>query len=179
MEIRPIGIASARAWCDRVHSHHRAPLGGLFALAVWVDDRCVCVAVVSRPVARALDDGRTAEVTRVASDGSTRGAASAVLRACVRACAERGLDRVTSYTLAGEVGASYRAARWRPTAIVRGGEWSRSARARAPVDQRGDKIRWEAGERAAPRSMAAMELLARSLGTALVTRVPAQQEFDL
>lgn len=86
---------------------------------------------------------------------------------------------MVSYTLAGEIGASYRAARWRPTAIVRGREWSCTARARAPVDQRGNKIRWEAGVRAAPRSVEAMELLARSIGTALVTRVPAQRELDL
>lgn len=179
MIVRSIGLASALAWVDRWHSHLDRPIGGLFALAVWVDDRCVCVAVVSRPVARALDDGSTAEVTRLASDGSTRGAASTALRACVREAAARGYDRIVSYTLLGEVGACYRAARWRPTAIVRGREWSCPSRTRQPAQQSGGKVRWEAGARAAPRSERAQQAIDAARGTGLRTRTSPQGMLDV
>lgn len=178
VEIRAIGITSARAACDRWHSHHEPSIGGLFALAAWVGDRCVCVAIVSRPVARALDNGSTAEVVRLASDGSTRGAASAVLRACVRESAARGYSRVISYTLLGEVGACYRAARWRPTHVTRGGHWDTPSRRRRPSAQPGRKVRWEAGANAAPRSARAQRAVEENAGKAEVPRrEPAQREL--
>lgn len=178
LEVRPIGIASAIAACDRWHSHHEPAVGGLFALAVWRGERCVCVAIVSRPVARALDNGTTAEVVRLASDGSTRGAASRALRACAVECTARGLTRVVSYTLLGEVGACYRAARWRPTALTRGGEWSSPSRPRKPSKQPGRKVRWEAGADALPRCLKAQRALEQHAGKiTLRTREPAQMEL--
>ncbi len=178
IEVRPIGIASARAACDRWHSHHEPSIGGLFALAAWVGDQCVCVAIVSRPVARGLDNGSTAEVVRLASDGSTHGAASAVLRAYVSECAARGYARVVSDTLLGEVGACYRAARWRPTHVTRGGHWDTPSRRRRPSAQPGRKVRWEAGANAAPRSPRAQRALEENAGKVeLPKRAPAQCEL--
>lgn len=179
-DVRAISITSAQSFCDRWHSHHEPPIGGLFALSAWVDDRCVCVVIVSRPVARRLQEVGAVEVVRLASDGSVRGVASTLLRACVRECAARGYSRVVSYTLVGEVGACYRAARWRPTAITRGGEWSSPSRPRAPSRQPGDKIRWEAGAGALPRSMEAQRLCEQHAGqVSLRTRERAQQEMSL
>ena len=179
-DVRAISITSAQSFCDRWHSHHEPPVGGLFALSAWVDDRCVCVAIVSRPVARMLDALGCAEVVRLASDGSVRGVASALLRACVRECAVRGYDRVVSYTLVGEVGACYRAARWRPVALVRGREWTCPSRPRAVSRQPGAKVRWEAGAAALPRSMEAQRLCEQHAGqVTLRTRERAQQEMSL
>lgn len=151
LDVRLISMRGAKSACDRWHSHHEPPIGGLFAIGVFVGDRIVCAAVVSRPVARRLQEiGGVAEVTRLASDGTTRGAASAALRACVREAATRGYARVVSYTLLGESGACYRAARWRPTHITGGGEWSCRSRKRKPALQPGKKVRWEGGVRRAP-----------------------------
>ena len=50
---------------DRNHRHHRAPQGGLFAVGVALAGRVAGVAIVGRPVARHLDNGYTAEVTRL------------------------------------------------------------------------------------------------------------------
>jgi hypothetical protein len=175
---REIPIASAQAACDRWHSHHEPPVGGLFALGAFDGPRLVCVAVVSRPVARRLDTGSVAEVTRLASDGSVRGAASALLRACVREAAARGYRRVVSYTLLGESGACYRAARWRTAHVTRAGQWARASRSRKPAAQPGRKIRWEAGAEALPRSMRAWRELLEQVGrVALATRTPAQMEM--
>lgn len=173
-----ISLASAHRWTDRVHSHHNPAVGGIFALAWFDSGRVVCVAVVSRPVARMLDDGATAEVVRLASDGSVRGAASKLLRAVVRECAARGYSRVVSYTLLGEVGACYRAARWRPTALSRGGQWSRPSRSRRLARQSGRKIRWEAGTAAAPRCLTAQRALDEHVGKIeIATRTASQVEL--
>ena len=170
-----VSLASAHAACDRWHSHHESAVGGLFALSAWVDGRCVCVGVVSRPVARMLDNGTTCEVVRLASDGTVRGAASATLRACVREAVARGYRRVVSYTLLGEVGACYPAARWRPVAMTRGGQWDTPSRRRKPAKQPGRKVRWEAGPDAGPRSERAQRAINDHAGAVvLATRSPAQ-----
>lgn len=176
---RTIPIASAVAACDRWHAHHPPPAGGVFAVGAFDEGRLVCVAVVSRPVARMLArDGTVAEVTRLASDRSTRGAASATLRACVAEALARGYRRLVSYTLVGEVGACYRAARWRPVYVTRAQQWTRPGRPRAAAAQPGRKVRWEAGPDASPRCARAMEALATHAGRHnLPTRAPAQPEL--
>ena len=178
--VRAISIRSALLACGRWHSHHDPPAGGLFAVGAFVAERLVCAAVVSRPVARRLDTGHVAEVTRLASDGSTRGAASATLRAAAAAAAAAGYTRVVSYTLLGEAGRCYRAARWRPTHVTRAEQWSRRSRARRPAQQPGRKVRWETGAAAAPRSADAERALREHTGrVAIPTRTPKQTEFAL
>jgi len=176
-----IALKSAIAAVDRWHSHHGPPIGGLFAIGVFADDRIVCVAIVSRPVARMLQaKGNVVEVTRLASDRSVRGAASFALRECVREADKRGFDRVVSYTLLGEVGASYRAARWRPTQVSkRRREWDMPGRRRKPAAQPGAKVRWEGGKGALPRCMEAWNAVIEHAGKIeLKTRQPLQQELS-
>lgn len=175
IEVRLIRIPSAQQACDRWHSHHNPPLSGKFAVGAWVGDRCVCVAIVGRPIARALDTGVVLEVVRLASDGSTRGAASAVLRACVREALARGVRRLVSYTLLGEVGACYRAARWRPVKVTRGGQWDTPARRRREAIQPGRKVRWEAGPDALPRDDEAQRAIAQHAGRVELARREASQ----
>lgn len=77
--------------------------------AAYADGRLVGVAVAGRPVARALADGLTVEVTRVCTDG-TRNACSALLGASRRVALVLGYQRGITYTLASEPGTSLRAA---------------------------------------------------------------------
>jgi hypothetical protein len=49
----------------RHHRHHKAPRGALLQVGIERNDVIVGVAVVGRPLARHLQDGYTAEVTRV------------------------------------------------------------------------------------------------------------------
>jgi hypothetical protein len=178
-EAAPLSIVSAKAWCSRWHSHLPPPLGGLFALAVSTGGRVVCVAVVSRPVARMLDNRRTVEVTRLASDGSTRGAASFALRAAAREAVARGYARVVSYTILGEAGACYRAARWRTTHITQPGQWSRGSRPRADAAQPGRKVRWETGPEALPRSMAAWDTYVAAIGQVVIPARPPSPQVEM
>lgn len=75
------------------------------------DEVLVGVAIVGRPVARSFDDGRTLEVTRVATDG-TPNASSMLYAAAWRAASAMGFRRLVTYTQHGESGASLRAAGW-------------------------------------------------------------------
>lgn len=177
---RLISIRSARRACDRWHSHHAPPVGGLFAIGTFAGARLVCVGVVGRPVARALDYKTVAEVTRLASDGSSHGAASATLRACVAEAFARGFRRLVSYTLLGERGACYRMAGWHPVLLTRGNrQWSTPSRRRVSAQQPGRKIRWEIGPDAAPYSREVSKALWRAVGKVPIpTRSSSQLELS-
>lgn len=149
MTLYPIGIAAARAYVQRHHSHLNAPIGGLFAVSVRKGEEMVCVAIVGRPVARLMQNGTTCEVIRLCSDGSAPHAASMALGACVRAAVALGWRRIVSNTLLGEPGTCYRAAGWRPTSISAGGDGWHSRPGRT-ILQAGRKVRWEAGPDALP-----------------------------
>ena len=135
-------LALANEFVAAHHRHSRPDVGCLFALAAWAGPLDLRgVAIVGRPKARGLDDGRTVEVTRVATDG-TRNECSALYGACCREARRRGYRRVVTYTLATESGASLRASGFRPSAHVKGRQWDTPARRRfhRPTP---DRIRWE------------------------------------
>lgn len=136
----------------RLHHRHNAPArGGKFALCA-VDDGGVVhgVAVVSRPIARRNQDGWTAEVVRVASDG-TPNVNSLLYAACWKACKAMGYRRLLTYTLPVEGGASLRAAGWvMVDDAVRDGPWTRTGRAVQTVPLLGRKWRWEAASSRPP-----------------------------
>lgn len=141
LRVVPCTIKRAREFVRDHHRHHPPPAGGLFAVGLARGGELAAVAIVGRPVARALQDGATAEITRLCSRGE-RNACSMLLAACRRTAAALGYRRVITYTLASEPGTSLRAAGWHPTATVRAGPWSRRARPRQ-AGVLADKRRWE------------------------------------
>ena len=144
LTIAPCTFPEACAFVGLHHRHHRPPVGHKFSLAVAGDDGEVPgVALVRRPVARALDDGWTLEVTRVATDG-TRNANSALYGACRRAAWALGYRRLVTYTLPTESGASLRGAGWRLIGEAGGGSWSCPSRPRVDTHPLERKLRWEA-----------------------------------
>lgn len=138
----PCTIKDAARFIRAHHRHHRPPTGGLFALGAERDGALVGVAVVGRPVARALQDGRTAEVTRLATDG-TRNACSLLYAAAWRAARALGYQRLITYTLASEPGASLRGAGWTLLGEAGGGSWSRPSRPREDEHPTQMKLLWE------------------------------------
>lgn len=143
MKIVPCSIQDAKAYITAHHRHHRAPLSGLFALAVEHEGTMRGVAVVGRPVARLADDGATCEVTRLATDG-TPNACSALYAAAWRAAKALGWSRLITYTLATEPGSSLRASGWTLIGECGGGSWSRPSRPREDSHPIQTKLRWEA-----------------------------------
>lgn len=152
LRVRPIYLAEANEFVRRFHRHHRPVPGLLFAVAIEEDGRLCGVAIVGRPVARMLDDGASAEVTRCCTDG-TRNACSMLYGACRRALLALGYrpDRIFTYTLPEEGGASLRAAGFQldqDDAGTKAKAWhSRPGRNAQPVgsDLVGGKWRWVAG----------------------------------
>lgn len=153
MRIRPQTIKSANRIVARWHRHNNPVQGGLFACGVERNGELIGVAIVGRPISKALDDGTRCEVLRVASRTKAEGgmyACSALYGACVRAAKALGYDEVITYTLASEPGTSLRAAGFKRAAAVKGeATWSRPSRSRRQVDlfgcprrPAGDKVRW-------------------------------------
>ena len=142
LTVVPCTIRAAKAFVADHHRHHPPPVGALFAVGVERDGALVGVAVVGRPVSRHMDDGKTAEVTRLCTDGSPN-ACSKLYGACWRAARALGWRTLSTYTLASEPGTSLRAAGWLRIRETSGGSWSRAGRPRqdkAPVTP---KVLWQ------------------------------------
>ncbi len=142
LSLVPVTISDARDFVREHHRHHLPPVSGLFAVAAAKGDRIVGVAIVGRPVARGNQDGFTAEVTRLCTDG-TRNVCSLLYAAAWRAARAMGYRRMITYTLGSESGASLRGVGWRVVAEVRGRSWSCKSRPRVDRHPTQDKIRWE------------------------------------
>lgn len=98
-------------------------------------------AIVGRPVSRHLDDGRTLEITRLATTGQPN-VASKLLASAAREAKRRGFTRIITYTLATENGTSLRAAGYAIDAQTKGGSWNVPSRARVDKHPTGPKTRW-------------------------------------
>jgi hypothetical protein len=99
----------------------------------------VGVATVGRPVARALDDGLTSEVTRLATNGHPN-ACSMLYGAARRASIAKGYRRGLTYILESEDGASLRAAGWHFLWAVKGRSWDCPSRPRTDKHSTEDKV---------------------------------------
>ena len=60
----PMKLTEAIEFVRNFHRHNKPPISGLFAVGVSNGEQCKGVAIVSRPVSRWLDDGKTVEITR-------------------------------------------------------------------------------------------------------------------
>lgn len=123
LTIERLELAEANAFVAQHHRHHKPVVGHLFSIGAALDGQIVGVAIIGRPIARMRDDGVTAEITRLATDG-TRNACSFLYGAAARASFSLGFKRIGTYILASEPGTSLAAAGWRQVGEVRGRSWS-------------------------------------------------------
>lgn len=140
LKVRPSTISAAKKYLVN-HRHHKSLTGALFAVAAEKDGELVGVGVVGRPKARALDDGMTAEITRVCTDG-TMNACSTIYGALVRACRALGYAKVYTYTLDSELGSSLKASGAMLDGITKGGSWNCDSRPRVDSHPTVPKKRW-------------------------------------
>lgn len=143
LELTPITLREACAFVDAHHRHHKPPRGCRFVVGASRAGRVVGVAIVGRPVARGLQDGFTAEVTRLCVLDGERNACSLLYGACWRAARAIGYQRLVTYTLPSEGGESLRGAGWRLIGEAGGGSWSRIGRPRVDTHPTQVKLRWE------------------------------------
>jgi hypothetical protein len=137
-----IDFSEAAAFVSEHHRHHTPPVGHLFSLAAYAGERLCGVAIVGRPVARRRDDGLTAEITRLCTDG-TRNAASFLLGRAAKAAFALGFKRIGTYTLKREPGTSLVAAGWTLIGETPGKSWSVPSRPREDKHPIEPKLLWE------------------------------------
>lgn len=149
LRVVPVTLKAANEFVARLHRHNKPVVGAKFSVGVQVGGELRGVAIVGRPVARMLDDGLTVEITRVCTDGA-RNACSMLYAACRKAARAMGYERIYTYTLPEEGGASLRAAGFRLDSERAGKpahSWhNRANRSVEPVgsDLYGGKWRWAA-----------------------------------
>ncbi len=142
LSVERVELGEANAFVEKHHSHHGPVQGHIFSLGVAKDGAIVGVAIVGRPVARGLQDGVTAEITRLCTDG-TKNVATFLLGAATRACLALGFKRVITYILASESGSSLAGAGFKVVAEVRGRSWDTPSRPRVDKHPTQDKLRLE------------------------------------
>lgn len=140
MELQPMTIKEAKRFVNDNHRHHKAPQGGLFAIGLNDGfDNVIGVAIVGRPVSRVLQNGYTAEITRVCVKEGFYNACSMLYSACWRAARAMGYRRLITYILKSENGTSLYASGFRLVGETGGGTWNRKSRPRVdthPIEQK-------------------------------------------
>jgi hypothetical protein len=124
-----IDLDEANAFVEQHHRHHKPVVGHLFSIGAALNDKIVGVVIVGRPVSRMRDDGLTAEVTRLCTDG-TKNSCSFLYGAAAKAAFALGFQRIGTYILASEPGTSLTATGWRLMGERGGGSWSVPSRPR-------------------------------------------------
>ncbi len=141
LTIRPCTLAQANDHIAALHRHHKRVQGHRFSIACLDGDKVVGVATIGRPVSASVDAYYVAEVTRLCTDG-TRNACSILYAAAARACQAMGYDKIQTYILESENGASLKASGWVMEGLTSGNSWNTSKRSRN-ADQDGTvKQRW-------------------------------------
>jgi hypothetical protein len=110
--VERITLREANKFVADYHRHRVPVQGHVFSIAAALDNVIVGVAIVGRPVARLRDDGHTAEITRLCTDG-TPNACSFLYGAAARAARALGFKRIGTYISADEPGTTLLAAGWR------------------------------------------------------------------
>jgi len=144
-----VSLKEARGFVGEHHRHNMPPRGWKFGVGlVNGTGELRGVAVAGNPVARMLNDGKTVEITRVATLGD-KNANSMLYGAILRAAKALGYDRAVTYTLQSESGASLKASGWTPDGEVAVESWNRKDRPRQDEDLFGNrripdepKVRW-------------------------------------
>lgn len=116
LHVEPVTVRQANEYVEAVHRHHgpSPPSFAMFSVAAVTDEgeiRGVATTAIPNAANRLADGFRTAEVVRVATDG-TPNACSILYASSARAAKSLGFSRIISYVLDTETGASIRAAGW-------------------------------------------------------------------
>ncbi len=145
MTRKPLHLRESNAFVTALHRHHQKVQTHKFSLGAYDDaDNLVDVVIVGRPAARMLDDGLTAEVSRLCTDG-TANTCSYLYSAAAQVAKAMGYKSIITYILDTEPGTTLRAAGWINEGPAGGGTWDRPKQAnRKRIDKHPitPKTRW-------------------------------------
>lgn len=145
LKVCPLAVKEANAFVKRYHRHNAPVLIARFAIGATLDGQLVGVAIVGNPLARALTTKGVAEVTRLCTnEHAPLGTCSFLYARCWRVWEAMGGEKLITYTLQSESGASLRGAGWVQEALLDGRSgWDTPARRRQNQAISGEpKIRW-------------------------------------
>jgi hypothetical protein len=150
MTIVPITLREANDFVAAFHRHNgrTARDGGKFAIGLDHEGDLVGVAIVGNPLSACFMGQYIAEVLRTCTnDAAPKGAVSKLYAACWRVWQAMGGQKLITYTLASESGASLRGAGWRivgQTQLLKeGANWNKNTfRQWQPIYGQ-QKFRWE------------------------------------
>ena len=147
LTVQPITLRKANEFVTAHHRHNKKTQGHRYSLCALSGGVIVGVAIVGRPIARNLDDGLTAEITRVCVlDDAPKNTNSFLYGRCWRVWQQMGGKRMITYTLQSESGSSLRAVNWKILGEVKPqkGGWDRDSRKREwqEIFEK-KKYRWE------------------------------------
>ena len=126
----PLSLKEANEFISKNHRHHGKVQGCKFCIGCSAEDGVLHgIAVVGRPVSRYLDDGTTAEVTRLCTDGYPN-ACSYLYGVSARIAKQMGYGRIITYILETENGTSLTASGWINEGTAGGGNWNVKSRPR-------------------------------------------------
>lgn len=137
----PLRLRDANAFIEQHHRTHKPVKFHLFSIGAMARGELVGVCIVFRPAARKLDDGFTAEVSRLATDG-TQNTCSFLLSRARKAAFAMGFTTIQTYTRPEEGGASLRASGWEFVGERGGVSWNMSGRSRKDKHPVGKKHFW-------------------------------------
>lgn len=127
LRIVPLSLKAANVFITEHHRHNKAVVGHKFSIGLLRGDELIGVAIAGRPVSRYLDDGMTLEITRLCVREDEPNACSKLYARVRRIAQLLGYQRVITYSLQKESGASLRAVGARCAAAVKPGSthWKR------------------------------------------------------
>src|ERR1700755_2202295 len=95
----------AKSFVLRNHRHHQPPKGSITQLGLYFDGELVGVVFLGRTTSRRYGMQEVCEVTRLCTNGGSNGC-SRLYGACARIAKELGFDKVITFILEDEDGAS-------------------------------------------------------------------------
>jgi len=111
MRVVPLHLHQANELVARLHRHHKPIRVAKFSIGAEENGVLVGAIMCMRPACRHLDDGKTLEVCRLATDG-TPNACSLLYGAASRIAKEMGYAKIQTYILDTEPGTSLKATGW-------------------------------------------------------------------
>ena len=145
MRITPITLKQASEFVKQHHRHNTAQRGHKFSIGL-VDEKgeLIGVGTAGRPVSRALDNGKTIEITRICVKEGYRNGCSMLYGRLKRILQLMGYEKIITYTLKSESGSSLKAIGAKIVGEVYPRSWNTQKRKRR---EQGiyfqEKFRWE------------------------------------
>jgi len=146
LSVTPVTLREANEFVFNFHRHNKPTQGGKFAIGALYNDVVVGVAIVGRPVSAILDNGYTAEVTRLCvNDDAPKNSCSFLYGRCWRIWQQMGGKKIITYTLQSESGSSLKGAGWQIKGEVKPHDrWTKRGGTREWQPIYGQlKFRWE------------------------------------